>query len=144
MIYRFAVSGSAQESASLRAAINHYTAGVLRIDASRDGQSWVAVAEFDGQKRGGRADLPKSLLPADHVFVRLSQSGQEGGFQVDTFEYEAALRNPPPDAEGQTLFLESREASSDIGIALAGLTCRAADGGFRVEIVATNRASRST
>jgi len=143
VIYRFAVSGSAQESASLRAAINHYTAGVLRIDASRDGQSWVAVAEFDGQKRGGRADLPKSLLPADHVFVRLSQSGQEGGFQVDTFEYEAALRNPPPDAEGQTLFLESREASSDIGIALAGLTCRAADGGFRVEIVATNRASRA-
>ncbi|HOY60852.1 MAG TPA: hypothetical protein PK640_22240, partial [Verrucomicrobiota bacterium] len=116
VIYRFAVSGSPQVSASLRAAINHYTAGVFRIDASRDGQSWVAVAEFDGQKLGGRADLPQSLLPADQVFVRLSQSGQGGGFQVDTFEYEAALRNPPPDAEGQTLFVESREASPDVGI----------------------------
>ncbi len=99
--------------------------------------------EFDGQKRGGRAELPMSLFPADQVLVRLSQSGQEAGFQVDTFEYEAALENPPPDADGETLFIESREASPEVGIALAGWTCRAADGDFCIAIVATNRAPRA-
>jgi len=142
VVYRFALPGSPQTAGALRAAINYHAGGTLQIDASRDGQSWVPVAEFNGEKRGGRAELPKSLFPSDGVFVRFSQPGQGAGFQVDTFEYEATLQNPPQDAEGQTLFIESRESSRDLGVALGRWTPRAADGGHRVELTATNNTSR--
>ena len=120
VVYRFSLPGSPQRAGALRAAINYYAGGVLRAEASRDGLAWLPVAEFNGEKRGGRADLPAALFPADQVYVRLGQRGQGAGFQVDTFEYEATLQNPPPEAEGQTLFVESqnRDRTSALGWAV--------------------------
>jgi hypothetical protein len=61
---------------------------------------------------------------------------------VDTLEYEASLQNSPPDAEGQTLLVESRESATDLGFGLGNWIPQATDGAQRLELIATNRTAR--
>jgi hypothetical protein len=119
VIYRFVLPrGVAQTAARLRVNLNHHTAGTLRIEAGRDGQSWTRVAEFDGQNRGGQPGLPASLFPTKEVFVRLSVPGREGNLQVNTCDYEADLDGPRFTAEGVTRFFEVLTRHPDLAVTL--------------------------
>src|SRR5437773_7746958 len=53
LVNRFSAAGSMQTNGIVRSAINDYTSGALRIEASRDGKSWSPVATLDGGRRSG-------------------------------------------------------------------------------------------
>lgn len=115
-VYRFELPGVTQRQAWLRTSINHHSGGALEIDASRDGVRWVRVAGYDGERRGGRVELPASLFPAERLFVRLAQPAAGAGFQVDTLDFEAALSASLPEAEGATAFLEVLDQSPLVAV----------------------------
>src|SRR5438093_5650070 len=93
------VSGSTWNTTASCAAINDYTSGVLRIEASRDGKSWLRVAALDDGRRAGTTALPDAVFPAKEIFVRLSLAGPSGRLQVNALDYEAALAERIPDGE---------------------------------------------
>ena len=113
VLYTHEIPGHEQAAATVRAAINHHTAGSLTIEVSRDGSRWTRLGELDGTKREGAWALPGALLPAGKVLVRLSPSGAGAGFQVDTYGYEARLKGEVADVEGITRFVEAPIADSE-------------------------------
>jgi hypothetical protein len=138
LVYRLAVSGRAQVNGRVRVGINHDTAGTLRVEASRDGVTWQTVTNFDGRQRGGVADLPSGLFPAKEIFVRLTQAGTGGGFQVNSIDYEAALAEPLPDAEGATHFLSVLHQAPEMAVRWQALEQSDAEGGWRLDFALTN------
>jgi hypothetical protein len=138
IIYRHRIGTASQQRASVRVAINHHLAGTLRVEASRDGQSWLMAGEFDGLKRGGLVDLPAELFPAAQVYVRLSQVGAGEGFQVDTYEYQAPLEGTWPALIGHTDFLELRQSDPHLPVTLDRLTRGDADALPRLEVAVGN------
>ena len=116
VIYNHRVDGFRQLNGRLSLQINHHVEGVLRVDASVNGSNWVKVAEFDGQRRGGTVDLPRELFPAHKVFVRLAQKGEGAGFQVNVYDYEAALEGKAPEGEGSTIFVATTKCLEGLAV----------------------------
>ncbi len=137
VIYRHQLQGMTQKSARLKIGINYVVSGELRVEASRDREHWLPVARFDDQRRSGEADLPSELFPAQSIFVRLSQTAPDGNLQVNRYEYEAALNAAPPDAEGETHFLEVWQTNPSLAVVLERV--RAASAECRVDLRLTNR-----
>jgi Glycoside hydrolase 123, catalytic domain len=139
LVYRLGVAGLTQKSARVRVAINYYSGGVLQIEASRDGARWLAVTNYDGRQPGGVAALPAVLFPTTNVFVRLSHPGPGAGFQVNTFEYEAPLKESVPDAEGATHFLDVLHRSPDLAVDWQGLYPSDNESRWQLDFALTNR-----
>lgn len=137
LVYRLSAGDHAQKSAQVRVAINYHTAGTLRLEASRDGAAWQTVTNYEGQ-RGGLAALPAVLFPTKEIFVRLSQAGLGGGFQINLFEYEAVLNEPAPDVEGATQFLDVLRHAPDVAVSLLALRQSDSDGRWRFDFALTN------
>jgi len=140
VVYRLALGEHAQMSAQVRVAINFHTAGALNLEASRDQATWRALTNFDGQRRGGTVALPSELFPAKEIFIRLSQSGAGGGFQVNTFDYAAALAEPVPDAEGSTHFLQVTHRTPELAVHWKSLRQSESDGQWQLDFALTNLA----
>jgi len=143
LVYRFSVAGGTQTNGIVRAAINDYTAGALRVEASRDGKSWEAVATLDGGRRSGTNALPAALFPATEIFVRLSLAGPGGRLQVSALDYEAALAERIPDAKGETRFLEILQNDNALGVKLDQVRPAEAAGAFWFDITLTNQTPRT-
>jgi hypothetical protein len=139
LIYRLNAGGLQQTSAKLRVAINYFTSGALHVEAGRDGMEWKTIAQLDGEKRGGVIELPSELFPSDEVFIRLTQAAEGGHLQVNTFDYEATLANPPSDAEGETHFFEVLETEPELGVELKQLSRAGANGAWSIDFALTNR-----
>ena len=143
VVWRFALPGLKQTSAHVRVGVGYYVAGALRIDASRDGRAWTAVANCDGKQRSTNAALPDALFPASEVFVRLSTPDKPSNLQVNALDYDAALDQPVADAEGQTWFLAVQQSAPDVGAWLQSVTPNAGPGSMNVQLWLTNRSARA-
>jgi len=75
VVYRFSVAGATQASGNIRPGVGYYASGVLRVEASRDGNSWLPVVTVEGGRRTVTNALPATLFPAKESFVRLSPDG---------------------------------------------------------------------
>jgi hypothetical protein len=142
VVYRHRVEAAPQQRARVRVSINHHVGGTLRVEASRDGTAWEALAEFDGTRRGGWSDLPASLFPADQILVRLSQLGAGEGFQVNSYEYEAPLVNPPADADGETHFIEVLQTIPGVEVQVEDVRLANAAGHGRLDLVLRNQTQK--
>ncbi|MDH7502131.1 MAG: DUF4091 domain-containing protein [Verrucomicrobiota bacterium] len=140
VIYHHQVGSFPQRNGKLSVQINHHVEGVLRVDASVDGSNWVKVADFDGQRRGGTVDLPKELFPTREVFVRLAQNGDGAGFQVNVYNYEAALEGKAPEGEGSTIFIATTKCME--GLAVRALP-RSARSLHMIQMCLTNLTSKA-
>src|SRR5262245_15733441 len=143
VVYRFAVAGGTQTNGVVRTAFNDYSAGVLRIDASRDGRSWSRVASLDGTRRAATNALPSALFPAKEVFVRLSLAGPGGRLQVNALDYEAGLAERIPDGKGETRFMEILQNDEALGVKADQIRPAEAAGEFWFDLTLTNRALRT-
>jgi hypothetical protein len=143
LIYRFSVAGGTQTNGILRLAINDYTSGVLRLEASRDNKSWTPVATLDGGRRSGTNALPEVLFPANEIFVRLSLAGPGGRLQVSTLDYDAALAERFTDQNGETRFLEILQNEETLRVQLDQVRPAEAAGAFWFDLTLTNQSPRT-
>jgi hypothetical protein len=143
LIYRFALPGQTQTNGAVRVFINHYVAGVLKVEASRDGTAWLPVRSFDGQSLGGAEVLPSSLFPAGEIFVRLSVAGPEADLQVNRIEFEAGLALPPDHLmEGETQFLDVLESDPRLTLGRFRVGSRLGRGSIYCGLDVTNLSSQ--
>jgi hypothetical protein len=143
VVYRHALEGIGQSSGRVRVYINYHTGGELKVEASSEGQRWAEVAKFDGAQRGGWVNLPTNLYPAAVVWVRLSQAGAGSGFQVDGYEYEAALDRALPGQEGRTHFMALKTRHSSLGVYVKAIQAAEMSGQCTAELVLTNRTDKA-
>ena len=143
VVYRFSVAGGTQTNGSVCAAINAYTSGALRVEASRDGRSWSRVATLDGGRREGTNALPATLFPAKEIFVRLSLAGPGGRLQVDKLDYEAGLAERIPDGMGETRFLEILQNDDALAVKLDQVWPAESTGAFGFDLILTNQSLRT-
>jgi len=106
IIYRLGAKGSLQIGAKVNVSLNDHTAGSLHVEAGHDRSNWVSLATCDGQRRNASVELPAQLFPVDELFVRLSSRGTDANLQVNAFQYESLMGNPPPNGEGATTFAD--------------------------------------
>ncbi len=125
IVYRFALPEHVFRSGEVRFSVNHYRAGCVLLEASRDGTDWHRLAER-AELGTTEAAMPDSLLPAEQLYLRLRTPDEACTLQVDHLEFTAQLDGPAPEAAGQTLFAEVTEPSDTIIV--ERLTCESAGG----------------
>ena len=143
LTYRFVLPGRQQLRGSFRVNVNHFQAGTLRIDASRNGRDWTPVALCSAQQRATNAVLPESLFPAREIFLRLSTPEAPANLQVNAIEYEAALDQPVEDTRGETWFLSVRQSVPEVGVGLKSVRPDASHDGMEIGWWLTNNSARS-
>jgi hypothetical protein len=143
VVYRFALPGLTQTNGRVRVAINYYESGTLRVEASRDAQTWVPFAAYDGRNRGGTNELPVEVFPASEVFLRLSLAGAEGNLQVDACDYEAGMAGRALRAEGATQFFEVSASRPELQVSFAPVTTQTGPGELLLCGRLTNQSQRA-
>jgi hypothetical protein len=129
-----------QTNASLRVAFNYYVAGSLQIEASQDGKAWLPMGVLDGKHREGTNAVPAALFPAREIYIRLSTADENANFQVNSYDYEAALGAPVGDKMGNTHFLEVLRDSGGLDAALSKVIGESErDSGQSLEFTVSNR-----
>jgi len=143
VVYRFAIPAHEQRAATIEANCNYHQSGAGFIDASTDGQEWTNVARFD-KVSPIRADVPKKLLPADTLYVRLRAAGKEtdardskpGDFQINELRYLATLDADLGEMRGATAYLDIQLASQGFPVTVLALPSAsgAETSGWKVKI----------
>ena len=151
VIYRHHLNGRRQLAARLEAIVNYHVGGRLEAHASADGQTWLPLASIDhtGQLA---ADIPKQLLPADAILIRLrsanaagdvrAQDSDPGSFQVNRYTYSATVDGPPVSLQGSTTYISVMNADPSLAV-----TVRAVGDGLpgqpaHLDLAVTNRSDR--
>lgn len=141
--YRHQVGNATQASARVQAVINHVDGGELKIEASTNGTSWAALCQMPAVLTNVDLALPASLFPAREVFVRLSHSGSSGAFQINRYEYQAPLQNPPQDLEGETACIDLLANDSSVTLVDAGLSETWQGGAGQLELSLSNPTAKT-
>ncbi len=126
VVYRHALTGRRQTAADVTAAVTWYGAGELVVEASADGKAWRPLGTI-GKVGGGSYAVPKEMLPAGEVWVRLS--GRPGGakpgagasLQVGSYGYQATLDGPATSLKGETRFLAVTRADPRLKVEIDSL-----------------------
>lgn len=114
LIYKFSVGNIAQTDGVCRVAMNYYVKGVLEVSVSKDMETWMQIGILNETNRAGNWQLPSTLYPSANIFVKLKCAGKDANFQVNSFEYNAALASPIPDCFGKTYFMDIIARSADM------------------------------
>jgi len=130
--YRHGVAGNRQLSASVSIAVLYHNSGACRVEASRDGQTWVPVGTINAVQTR-TFELPDSLFPAAEVWVRL-KADESGQFQVHSYEYRASLSRPLAPFTGRTRFAEVAKQDPTVRVELVDLGALRPGPGCRVRL----------
>ena len=135
--YRFAVAGHKFLSGRIGFHVNYYTRGVCVAELSRDQQNWHEIATQQGL---GNPDLvlPKKLLPAGVLYLRLRAGDKGSSFQVNRIDFESQLSGTPPNVAGSTSFADLQNVCSDLVFQSLALEESSISGGVRVRVLAKN------
>jgi len=126
VLYKHDVAGRRQTAAHLDVSVTWYAAGELVAQVSRDGKTWRQVGAI-GRRAAGSFPVPKDLLPADAVWVRLTaRPGGEkktGGasLQVGSYGYRATLDGEPATLVGKTHFVAVTRADPRLRVTIDSL-----------------------
>ncbi len=148
VVYRHSIAGCRQTAAEVGVSVTWYAAGELVAQVSRDGKAWREVGVI-GKQAGGSFPVPKDLLPADEVWVRLTaRPGGEkktGGasLQVGSYSYRAAHDGEPGTLVGKTHFVAVSQADPRLRVEIDSLGDGLPGGDNRVvgRVVNTTRES---
>ncbi|MBM4037092.1 MAG: DUF4091 domain-containing protein [Planctomycetes bacterium] len=132
VVYRHELPPHRQMAAAIEANCNHHTGGAGIIEVGRDPRNCTQVARFDKVGRV-KAEVPKDLLPAQALFVRLR--GEEGaGFQINEYTYSATLDTDLGDLRGDTAYLDIHTADTGFPVTVLSLPSAAPGSGWTVSI----------
>jgi hypothetical protein len=117
-----------QKSAAFSATVGYYQSGELLIEASRDGKTWTEIAS-SGHTGKITGDIPASFFPAATVYIRLradnavTEKGDSapGSFQINSYQYQAALNGNTPDTKGGTQYLTLQKTDSQYPVKVLSL-----------------------
>lgn len=149
VIYRHRIGDYMQRSAALQLNVNYYVAGKLTVEASRDGNAWLPVAQATQQGTVAAA-LPSILFPAPAIWVRLRSASSAtpghdsspGSLQINSYNYTAQLDGTPPDASGRTVFLEEKLANVSLPVSIQTLGDLRPGGHNEALLTVTNTSSQ--
>lgn len=150
VVYRHAVEGFRQTSGAVTVNINYFVAGDLRVLASTDGSAWIPLGTASSQGLH-RFSVPETLFPADQIYIRLegaaatdpAGNAAPGSFQIDSYSYQAALEGVPPEATGETYYIQlMREPTSGIAVEDLGNLTRAGEGRVHFSIASPGASER--
>ncbi len=115
VVYRFSLPGCRFTEARLGANINWHARGGCQVEVSSNGRQWhqVAVCEGLGAVEG---EVPKTILPAKELLVRLRPTAGNSSFQVNRVEFHGKLDRRLPEASGRTLFADVLRTSRQVRI----------------------------
>lgn len=122
LIYHHRVGNLTQIDGKVSVIIGYYQSGKLIIEASKDGKQWVQIAS---RKKAGQftVPLPADLYPATNIYIRLRAAtttpagvSQPGSFQVNEYAYRATIKEPVPDMNGDTHFLQVNKSSHNVNV----------------------------
>ncbi|HUT08859.1 MAG TPA: glycoside hydrolase domain-containing protein [Thermoguttaceae bacterium] len=119
--YRFALPGCQFQSGKLSFNVNYHIRGGCIAEVSRNMLDWRLLTT-QSEVGTAQAELPADLfrqgmiyLPDDAIYLRL-RSSAGSSFQVNRVEFEAGLRDSPPDAIGETLYGDLQGKLADFPI----------------------------
>ena len=90
VVYRHEIAGRRQTAASVDVNIVWYRGGHLAVSGSRDGKTWRPLGQA-GKLGPATFIIPKSLLPAEALWVRLAAGPGPASLQVGGYAYQADL-----------------------------------------------------
>ena len=132
VVYRHELPPHSQTAATIEANCNHHTGGAGVVEVGTDVRNWTPLARFDKVGRV-KAEVPKELLPAQTLFVRLR--GEQGaGFQVNEYVYAATLDADLGELRGDTAYLDIASADPAFPVTILSLPGAAPDSGWTVSI----------
>jgi hypothetical protein len=111
VVYRHAIPGTQQTKATVEVTSSWFQSGLGIIAASTDGKSWTEIGRIE--KQGSvQAAVPKKLLPAGQILVRITASGRKtepgesgpGNFQIHGYSYSATLDADLGHLQGSTAY----------------------------------------
>jgi len=107
---------------SLLLYVNFHTGGKLVVSASRDGQSWVPVAEAD---RVGQIEkpLPADLFPSKQVYIRMRGEGENASVQVNRYTFLADVDYKGAPRVGQSTIVEEQHISPGLKAVWDPMAC---------------------
>ncbi len=131
VVYRHALDGRRQETASVEVGVSYRMGGRLVVEAGTDGTSWVALGM---QEDVGPASfvIPDQLLPADAVWIRLRLEAEAAGdvMNVDRYVYLSSVDGPAADWRGSTRFLAVRSVDPRFRVTPKAIQADAPDTGL--------------
>jgi len=110
--YRFELPGHKLLSGRVQFNVNYYIRGNCAAEISTDQTDWRPLAT-QGRLGTAEAELPKEMLPAQTLYLRL-RSSRDGSLQVNRVELAAEVSGTPPDAVGETIFADVESAGSKL------------------------------
>jgi len=132
VVYKHLIPGHPHQAATVEANCNYHTGGKGFVDVGTDGADWTTVATFEKVGRI-RAEVPKDLLPANALFVRL-RADEKAGFQVDDYLFTSTLDADLGEMRGSTAYLDIQTADPAFPVTVLSLPSAAPTSGWSVSI----------
>jgi len=126
VVYRHALAGRSQTTAEISVDVSYHNAGELEVAASPDGNDWTPLGTLGGVT-GGSWPVPKGLLPAEAVWIRLRArpaGGKTDGrvsLQVAGYTYGVTVTGPPATLIGRTRFVAITQTDPRLKVAVLSI-----------------------
>lgn len=142
VVYRHRLGRLRQTEAEIEVAVCERHRGVLSVEASTDGESWVVVGEIAAPKRVA-FPVPVELLPTRELWVRL-RSAANADLSVDGYCYRCRLLEgeATADATGASCYLAVVRQSSEVEVEIVTLGDPWAGARTEAEVLVSNQGPR--
>jgi hypothetical protein len=113
--YKHSLEGHRLLSGSITVDCGYYHSGAMQVLVSEDQKSWKVLGELSAL--GSKSfDLPKQMLPAATVFVRLA--GKKDGCNLQVYDYhlECRIDGAPLEMRGYTRYVEKITESEKLQV----------------------------
>ncbi|MCH5374863.1 MAG: hypothetical protein JJ992_12885, partial [Planctomycetes bacterium] len=142
VIYRFALPTHKLLSADVQVNVNYHTRGRCRVEGSRDGDSWLEIAEANAVETIG-GSVPDNWFPAPYLLLRVRGEQGASSFQVNRVELTSRLSGPPLDGVGETAYANVEQADGTLEIQSMALRDHPGTGSDSLRIQVRNTSDRS-
>ncbi len=142
VIYRHEIGGCRQTAASVDVGVTWYRSGSLTVSASRDGKTWRELGSA-GKLGPASFAVPKSLLPAGAIWIRLASAPPSTSLQVSRYAYQAHLDADAGQLRGSTRYVAVAKRDPRVSVAVASLGPCLPGWPNRLVAHVTNRSTRA-
>ena len=142
VVYRHSLGRLRQTEAEIEVAVSERHRGVLIVEASKDGELWLAIGDVAAAKQVA-FPVPVELLPARELWVRL-RSGANADLAVAGYCYRCRLLEgeATADATGASCYLAVVRESRDVEVEILSLGDPWGGARTAAEVVVSNKGPR--
>jgi len=119
VVYRHQINSRRHSAASVTIGVTYRTAGTLTVEASSDGRAWQEIAVIE-KLATETLPIPKDLLPADAVWIRLRAS-RDANLQASSYGFASTLTGTPMNLQGATRYLSVEKTDPRLDVTVEDL-----------------------